>query len=169
MNRVVVTFTVLSMAWLGLSRPVAGETFLKEVEAAAQAWQFSGVDLPEGYEAIITAKGMWTSSPNFGPVGPGGGEVTKNPHMVKNGARHGALLVRTGDTVRDFSRDDQTIKINTAGPIYFCSNDARSKEGFSGAKDYIHGIPIRPVSEKGVGFADNTGVLQVRIVVRKVD
>jgi hypothetical protein len=174
MNRAVFAFTLAG--WVGLSaiavqgRAPAQEVFLREVQAAGQAWQFSGVDLPEGYEAAISAKGMWTTHPREGAVGAGGGEIDPGDKFyVKNGAAHGCLLVRTGDKVLSFSKDDQVVHIETPGPIYFCANDARTQEGARRSRGYINSLPIPGMTNRGVGFTDNRGELLVRIVVKKLD
>jgi hypothetical protein len=183
-KRTIFAFAVLVAAWVGFTSigahgqgAAAGgsgtteeDVFLREVPAVVQAWQFSGVDLPPGYAAVISATGKWSYWPAKGTMGPAGnGAKTKDANLVKSGPANGCLLVRTGDTVLAFAKDDQVIRVTTPGPIYFCCNDTRTDEGTRRAAGSVHALPIKGSGDKGMGFTDNTGVLLVRIAVSKAD
>lgn len=146
------------------------EVFVKEVQADGQAWQFSGVELPLDYTATITSAGTWTINETWDKeVGAGGhAEFKAADSYVKSGAPEGCLLVRVGDTVTAFSKDDETVKISAPGRIYFCANDCATAEGTKKAELFLQGIPLRPAEGAGgSGYQDNSGALKVRIVVRK--
>jgi hypothetical protein len=102
-------------------------------------------------------------------VGAGGNPTYKgDERYVKSGANEGCLLVRTGDTVLAFSRDDEVIRISTPGKIYFCANDEPTPEGAARSRHYLGALPIPGTRETGgLGFLDNCGTLEVRIVVKK--
>ena len=154
----------------------------KEIHAEAQAWQYSGVDLAKDHVATITAKGEWKINPLWKQAFGAGGKP-KSPaglSYLKSGANHGCLLLRTGDEIVAFSKDDDTLVIKTPGKIYFCANEepnedgvARFKEQMEGkrAKDYAGAlaIPAPKEASTGCGFLDNTGSLRVRLVVTKVE
>jgi hypothetical protein len=146
------------------------EVFVKEVQADGQAWQFSGVELPPGYTAAITATGTWTINETWDKeVGPGGhAEFKASDSYVKSGAAEGCLLVRVGDTVTAFSKDDETVKITAPGRIHLCANDCATAEGTKKAELFLQGIPLQPAKDAGgSGYQDNSGALKVRLVVRK--
>jgi hypothetical protein len=146
------------------------EVFIKEVQAAGQAWQFSGVYLPKGYTATVTAGGTWGVNETWEKkVGPGGHpDYQAGDAYVKSGAHEGCLLVRSGDTVLAFSKDDEVIRINTPGNIYFCANDVATAEGLEKADTFVLGIPIQPAKDAhGSGYQDNDGVIKARVVVGK--
>jgi len=144
------------------------EVFIKEVQAEGQAWQYSGVKLPKGYTATITATGTWGINETWDKkVGPGGNPDYKAADTyVKSGASEGCLLVRVGDTILAFSKDDEVIRINTPGAIYFCANDVATNEGLAKAELFLEGIPIQPAKDaQGSGFQDNDGIIKVRVAV----
>jgi hypothetical protein len=146
------------------------EVFIKEVQADGQAWQYSGVKLPAGYTATVTATGTWQINETWDKkVGPAGyPEFKAGDTYVKSGAAEGCLLVRVGDTVQAFSKDDEAIRINTPGKIYFCANDVATAEGLEKAALFLQGIPIQAHKDaQGSGYQDNEGVLKVRVVVSK--
>jgi hypothetical protein len=146
------------------------EVFRKEVQAAGQAWQYSGVDLPTGYSATITATGTWQINETWEKkVGPGGNsDFRAGDTYVKSGANEGCLLVRVGDAVRAFSEDDEVIRVTGPGKIYFCANDIATTEGLAKAELFVHGIPIQPAQgASGSGFQDNDGIIKVRVAVTK--
>jgi hypothetical protein len=146
------------------------EVFIKEVQAAGQAWQFSGVKLPRGYTATITVTGAWTINETWDKkVGAGGNSDYQASEMyVKSGAHEGCLLVRVGDTVQAFSKDDEVIRITSPGTIYFCANDVATTEGVAKAETFLDGITIQPAKDaQGSGYQDNDGVLKVRVAVSK--
>jgi hypothetical protein len=146
------------------------EVFIKEVQAEGQAWQYSGVNLPKGYTATITATGTWGVNETWDKkVGPGGNPVYEaSEAYVKNGAHEGCLLVRVGDTILAFSKDDEVIRVNTPGKIYFCTNDVATSEGLARAESFLEGIPIQPAKDAhGSGYQDNDGVIKVRVAVGK--
>ena len=146
------------------------EVFVKEVQADGQAWQYSGVKLPAGHTAAITATGTWTINETWDKkVGPAGhSEYKAADSYVKSGANEGALLVRVGDTVLTFAKDDEVLRISQAGKIYFCANDVATTEGVKKAELFLQGIPIQPAKDaQGSGFQDNDGILKVRIAVSK--
>ncbi|QJW92875.1 hypothetical protein [Frigoriglobus tundricola] len=148
----------------------AEEVFTKDVQAAGQAWQFSGVELPAGYTAAITASGAWTINETWDKkVGAAGHpEYKAGDAYVKSGAGEGSLLVRVGDTVLSFSKDDEVIRIQQPGRIYFCANDVATEEGLKRAELFVQGIPIQPLKDAhGSGFQDNDGTLKVRVAVTK--
>jgi hypothetical protein len=146
------------------------EVFIKEVQAEGQAWQYSGVTLPKGYTATITATGTWTINETWDKkVGPGGNpEYDAGDAYVKSGAHEGCLLVRVGDTVLAFSKDDEVIRVNTPGRIYFCANDVATSEGVAKAELFLEGIPLQPAKDaQGSGYQDNDGIIKVRVAVSK--
>jgi hypothetical protein len=146
------------------------EVFIKEVQASGQAWQYSGVKLPAGYTATITATGTWTINETWDKkVGAAGNSDYKaGDAYVKSGANEGCLLVRVGDTVQAFSKDDEVIRINAPGKIYFCANDLPTTEGLKKAELFLEGIPIQPSKDaQGFGYQDNDGVIKVRVAVSK--
>jgi hypothetical protein len=146
------------------------EVVVKEVQAAGQAWQYSGITLPTGYTASITATGTWGINETWDrKVGPAGHPDHKaGDSYVKSGASEGCLLVRVGDTVQAFSKDDEAIKITTPGMIYFCANDVATTEGLEKAALFVQGIPIQPAKDaQGSGYQDNEGILKVRVAVSK--
>jgi hypothetical protein len=146
------------------------EVFIKEVQADGQAWQYSGVKLPAGYTATITAAGTWQINETWDKkVGAGGNSTYKAADSyVKVGANEGCLLVRIDDTVHAFSKDDETIRITGPGKIYFCANDLPTTEGLEKAALFVDGIPIQAAKDaQGSGYQDNEGVLKVRIAVSK--
>jgi hypothetical protein len=179
MRRVVpVVLIVLSMLWtarvpVGAQAPAhAEEVFRREVQAIGQAWQFSGVDLPKGYVATLTASGKWDINATWDRrVGAGGHPTYKaSDRYVKGGASEGCLLVRTGDTVLAFSRDDEVIRIDTPGKIYFCANDEPTEDGAAQSRHYVGALPIPATGATGgQGFLDNSGTLEVRIAVKKAE
>jgi hypothetical protein len=144
------------------------EVFIKEVQADGQAWQYSGVKLPKGYTATITATGTWGINETWDKkVGPGGNpEYKASDAYVKSGAAEGCLLVRVGDTILAFSKDDEVIRVNTPGAIYFCANDVPTNEGLARAEVFLEGIAIQPAKDAhGSGFQDNDGVIKARVAV----
>ncbi len=154
----------------------------KEILAEAQAWQYGGVDLGKGFVATITASGEWKINPLWKrKVGPGGNpQAQAGKFYLKLGAAEGCLLVRSGETVMAFSRDADTIVINTPGKIYFCANDEPTDEGVTRFKDlleskkgksFLDAIPIPALKDAsgGSGFLDNTGFIKVRVATKKVD
>jgi hypothetical protein len=144
------------------------EVFIKEVQAEGQAWQYSGVKLPKGYTATITATGTWGINETWDKkVGAGGNlEYKASDAYVKSGAAEGCLLVRVGDTILAFSKDDEVIRVSTPGAIYFCANDVPTNEGLAKAELFLEGIPIQPAKDAhGSGFQDNDGVIKVRVAV----
>jgi hypothetical protein len=146
------------------------EVFTKEVQASGQAWQYSGVKLPAGYTATITATGTWQINETWDKkVGPAGNSDFKaGETYVKSGVNEGCLLVRVGDAVQAFSKDDEVIRISTPGKIYFCANDAATDEGLAKAELFVQGIPIQPAKgAAGNGYQDNDGVIKVRVAVSK--
>ena len=164
------------------SKPVRGgkEIVEKEIYAEAQAWQFSGIDLPKGSTATITATGKWNVNPQWKKkVGPAGNaKVKAGMFYLEPGAHEGCLLLRSGDTVRAFSDDAQTIVIDTPGKIYFCANDEPTQDGLARFKDLVGGkngkrfadaIPIdaKEQASGGSGFLDNTGAIKIRIQIEK--
>jgi hypothetical protein len=153
-------------------RPSPGGVTEKEVHAARQAWQYSGVDLPQGSEARISATGGWEINPTWEKkVGAGGNsEYKAADNYVKPGANEGCLLVKVGDTVRAFAKDGEVIRVTTPGKIYFCANDLPTDDGFTKAKEYANAVPIPAAKDAGGdGFLDNSGTLKVRIEVKKAD
>jgi hypothetical protein len=148
----------------------AEEVFIKEVQAGGQAWQYSGVKLPAGYTATIAATGTWTINETWDKkVGPAGNTDYKaGDGYVKSGANEGGLLVRVGDTVLAFSKDDEVIRIQQPGKIYFCANDVATTEGLKRAESFVQGIVIQPQKDAhGSGFQDNDGIIKTRIAVSK--
>lgn len=148
----------------------AEEVFVKEVQAEGQAWQYSGVKLPKGYTATITATGTWGINATWDKkVGAAGNtDYQASDAYVKSGAHEGCLLVRVGDTIQAFSKDDEVIRINTPGKIYFCANDVATNEGLARAELFVQGIPIQPAKDAhGSGYQDNDGVIKVRVAVGK--
>ena len=146
------------------------EIFTREVQAVGQAWQFSGIDLPAGYAATLTASGNWKINPLWNKkVRAGGNQEFRGVEgYVKQGANQGCLLIRAGDTIMAFSKDDEVVRITTPGKIYFCTNDLPNENGVSPANDYIAAIPIPAAKDAiGAGFLDNRGKLRVRIAVKK--
>jgi len=146
------------------------EVFVKEVQAVGQAWQYSGVELPAGYTAAITASGTWTINETWDKkVGAAGHpEYKGGDGYVKSGASEGGLLVRVGDTVLSFSKDDEVVRVQQPGRIYFCANDVATTEGLKRAELFVQGIPIQPSKDAhGSGFQDNDGALKVRVAVTK--
>jgi len=144
------------------------EVFIKEVQAEGQAWQYSGVKLPKGYTATITATGTWGINETWDKkVGAGGNlEYKASDAYVKSGAAEGCLLVRVGDTILAFSKDDEVIRVSTPGAIYFCANDVPTNEGLAKAELFLEGIPIQPAKDAhGSGYQDNDGVIKVRVAV----
>ncbi|HEV3436410.1 MAG TPA: hypothetical protein VG122_03560 [Gemmata sp.] len=144
------------------------EVFIKEVQAEGQAWQYSGVKLPKGYTATISATGTWGINETWDKkVGPGGNpEYKASDAYVKSGATEGCLLVRVGDTILAFSKDDEVIRVSTPGAIYFCANDVPTSEGLAKAELFLEGIPIQPAKDAhGSGYQDNDGVIKVRVAV----
>jgi hypothetical protein len=154
----------------------------KEILAEAQAWQYSGVDLGQGFVATITASGEWKINPQWKrKVGPSGNPKAKaGKFYLKFGAAEGCLLVRNGDTVLAFSRDADTIVINKPGKIYFCANDEPTADGVTRFKDlleskkgkhFLDALPIPALKEEsgGSGFLDNSGSIKVRVAVKKND
>jgi hypothetical protein len=112
-------------------------------------------------------------------LGAAGKSKTKAGNTyVKPGAQEGCLLVRIGDDILTFTKDDDKIVIKTPGKIYFCSNDEPTEDGATrfkellegkNAKDYEGALPIAAPKETsvGVGFLDNIGSLHVRLTVVK--
>lgn len=150
--------------------PTFEEVFVKEVQADGQAWQYSGVKLPKGYTATITATGTWTINETWDKkVGPGGNsDYQASDAYLKSGAHEGCLLVRVGDTILAFSKDDEVIHVNIPGKIYFCANDVATNEGLAKAELFLQGIPIQPAKDAhGNGFQDNEGTIKVKVVVGK--
>jgi hypothetical protein len=146
------------------------EVFVKEIQADGQAWQYSGVKLPAGYTATITTTGTWQINETWDKkVGAGGNSTYKaGDAYVKSGANEGCLLVRTGDKVQAFSKDDEVVRITTPGKIYFCANDIATDDGLAKAELFVQGIPIQPGKDAhGNGYKDNDGALKVRLVVTK--
>ena len=144
----------------------AEEVFTKEVQAIGQAWQYSGVELPAGFTAAVSASGTWTINETWDKkVGAAGHpEYKGGDAYVKSGASEGGLLVRVGDTVLTFSKDDEVIKIQQPGRIYFCANDVATNDGLKRAELFVQGIPIQPSKDAhGNGFQDNEGALKVWI------
>jgi hypothetical protein len=140
------------------------------VRADQQAWQYSGVDLPRGYLATLRATGQWTAVPGYGPVGPGGHpELSKALEFyVLPGANRGCLLVRSGDILLAFSRDEEAVEIITPGKIYFCCNDERTPQGAQKTQPGKEDIAIPKASFRfGEGFADNNGTIKVTLTVEK--
>ncbi|VTR97995.1 Uncharacterized protein OS=Pseudomonas putida S12 GN=RPPX_03510 PE=4 SV=1 [Gemmata massiliana] len=144
------------------------EVFIKEVQASGQAWQYSGVKLPAGYTAAITATGTWTINETWDKkVGAGGNSDFKaEGTYLKSGANEGSLLVRVGDTVTAFSKDDDVLRVDGPGKIYFCANDTATPEGVKRAELFVQGIPIQPAKDAlGSGYQDNDGVIKARVAV----
>jgi hypothetical protein len=150
--------------------PVWEEVFIKEIQASGQAWQYSGVKLPAGYTATITATGTWQINETWDKkVGASGNSDYKaGDAYVKSGANEGCLLVRVGDKVQAFSKDDEVVRITAPGKIFFCANDIATNDGLAKAELFVQGIPIQPGKDAhGNGFQDNDGVIKVRVVVTK--
>jgi hypothetical protein len=144
------------------------EVFIKEVQAEGQAWQYSGVKLPKGYTATISATGSWSINETWDKkVGPGGNpEYKAGDGYVKGGANEGCLLVRVEDTILAFGKDDEVIRVSVPGKIYFCANDVPTSDGLAKAELFLKGIPIQPGKDShGSGFLDNDGVIKVRVAV----
>lgn len=176
MKRFVLAVAVVAGSVLGSARALPDdevpfeEVFVKEVQANGQAWQFSGVKLPEGYTATITATGSWGINETWEKkVGAGGNsDFAAADNYVKPGAREGCLLVRTADTFVAFDKDDGKVVIDKPGKIYFVANDLPTEEGLKRAALFVQGVPIQTAKDAGgSGYQDNTGALTVRIVVRK--
>jgi len=151
-------------------KTTAEEVFMKEIQADGQAWQYSGVTLSKGFTATITASGTWTINETWDKkVGAGGNpEYDASDAYVKPGAHEGSLLIRVGDTILAFSKDDETIHISTPGKIYFCANDVATSDGLNKAETFLGGIPIQPGKDAhGSGFQDNDGIIKVRVGVSK--
>src|SRR5262249_20224267 len=133
----------------------------------------SGIDLAKGQVATITASGTWVTNPMMkGPnVGAGGHVYNKaGKTYVKPGAGEGCLLVRTGDTVLAFTRNNDAVRITTPGKIYFCTNDEPTEAGFARAREYTNGMPIPAAKDTiGVGFGDNSGALKVKVEVKRAN
>jgi len=154
----------------------------KEIHSEAQAWQYSGVDLPKDQVATITAKGEWKTNPRWKQAFGAGGNPAKKAGStyLKPEATEGCLLIRTGDDILAFSKDDDTLVIKTPGKIYFCVNDEPTEDGVTRFKDLIEGknakdyvgavaIPAPKDASKGSGFLDNIGSLRVHVVVKKAE
>jgi hypothetical protein len=166
----ILAFTVAGVVGADDAPANSEEVFVKEVQADGQAWQYSGVKLPKGYTATITATGTWGINATWDKkVGPAGhSQHTAGDAYLKSGAGEGCLLVRVGDTVTAFSKDDEVIRITTPGKIYFTANDVATEDGLAKAETFVQGIPIQPAKDAhGSGYQDNDGVIKVRVAITK--
>jgi hypothetical protein len=176
------------LAWTGPARsvvpdrPNAGAVFEKDIHAEAQAWQFSGVDLPKGAIASLSAKGSWKTNPLWRQsFGAGGNPKTKaGTFYLRAGAKEGCLLVRIGNTVLPFFKDEDVVVVDTPGKIYCCANDEPTEDGTARFKDLLEGkhakgyrdaLPIQALKRGngGSGFLDNVGIITVRVAVKKAE
>jgi hypothetical protein len=171
------------LAGIAQSKPARGggkEVVEKEVYAEAQAWQYSGIDLPQGFSAAITSSGEWKINPQWKKnVGAAGNpKIKAGRFYLKPGANEGCLLVRSGDAILHFSRDAEEILVTTPGKIYFCANDEPTQDGFARLKDLLEGknakryadaIPVKAAENEsgGSGFLDNTGAIKIRLEVKR--
>lgn len=67
-------------------------------------------------------------------------------------APEGCLLVKVGDTVHHFSRDDETIEVRTPGDLSF------------GPNEDTHG-EHKEAHQHFASYDDNTGELDVTVVI----
>src|SRR6185369_9494852 len=104
---------------------------------------YSGVNLPEGYVARISVSGEWKPNPywkyKIGAGGDANSKIDAGKFYVKPGVKEGCLLVKSGDTILPFVKDDTVIEIKSPGKIYFCCNDEMTVAGEAKYKEIAAG------------------------------
>jgi hypothetical protein len=164
--------TLVAGLFLVANSPAMAEDFEKDVQASVPPWQYSGVDIPPGYMAVVTVTGGWSANPGWGrKVGAGGNpEYKAGSRCAREGANEGCLLVMLGNgEVIAFSRDDEQIKVTTPGKLHFACNDEPTQPGYGEAPVRIGPFGIGSPNQDGAGYRDNSGTLKVRISLKRLE